>query len=70
MHGTHVSVLAQLALSACDSHPVLRSVRPIGPRVTKSILVARGFVPPTLAVSDLKELQRRMSVDGFASRTS
>ena len=52
----YASMFAQFALSTCGSHPLPRSVRPIGPRITKSVLVLRGLVPPILTVCDLKEL--------------
>ena len=53
----YASMFAQFALSTCGSHPLPRSVRPIGPRIAKSVLVLRGLVPPILTVCDLKELQ-------------
>ena len=52
----YASMFAQFALSTCGSHPLPRSVRPIGPRIAKSVLVLRGLVPPILTVCDLKEL--------------
>jgi hypothetical protein len=41
----YASMFAQFALSTCGSHPLPRSVRPIGPRIAKSVLVLRGLVP-------------------------
>ena len=35
----YASMFAQFALSTCGSHPLPRSVRPIGPCVAESILV-------------------------------
>ena len=61
----YASMFAQFALSTCGSHPLPRSVRPIGPRIAKSVLVLRGLVPHNLAVCDSSELQRRTSVEGF-----
>ena len=52
----YASMFAQFALSTCGSHPLPRSVRPIGSRIANSILALLGFVPPNSAVCDLKEL--------------